>query len=111
MLSVFGYDPDFFIVRYSQARATQQTPGIPDRRYYSPRNRMAVWWEAKTVIGRPSAFQVAFRRICEACGEAYVIGTDDALAEWLIAKGYAERVGAIGLRVIRPPAILRGITG
>lgn len=93
----------FTAVRFSQARATQQSPGIPDRRYYDAERRAAVWWEAKTEIGRPSAYQVAFRAMCEACGEEYVIGTDDALLDWLVAKGYAERVGTNGgLRIIRP---------
>lgn len=100
MVSVFGYDRDFGIVRFSQARPTQQTPGIPDRRYYSPARGVAVWWEAKTEIGRPSAHQVAFRAMCEACGEEYVIGTDDALVEWAVSKGYAEKLPN-GLRVIR----------
>jgi hypothetical protein len=97
----------FTAVRFSQARATQQTPGIPDRRYYSPERCAAVWWEAKTEIGRPSAYQAAFRAMCEACGEEYVIGTDDALVEWAVRKGYAERLPN-GLRVLR--ALARNVT-
>ena len=100
MASVFGDDRDFKIVRLSQSRATMQTPGIPDRRYYMPKRRMAVWWEAKTAIGRPSAFQVAFRATCEACGEEYVLGTDEALTDWLVGKGIVERLPN-GLRVNR----------
>jgi hypothetical protein len=91
----------FSAVRFSQARATQQTPGIPDRRYYSPERRAAVWWEAKTEIGRPSAFQTAFRAMCEAVGEEYVIGTESALVDWLERKGFAKRVGiAGGLQIV-----------
>ena len=100
MASVFGDDLDFKIVRFSQARATKQTPGIPDRRYYMPKRRMAVWWEAKTAIGRQSTFQAAFQAICEACGEEYVVGTDEALVDWLVAKRFAERLPN-GLRVLR----------
>ena len=90
----------FTAIRFSQARATQQTPGIPDRRYYSAEKHMAVWWEAKTEIGRQSAFQAAFQAMCEACGEEYVLGTDDALTDWCVTKGYVERL-ANGLRVVR----------
>ncbi|HKA65434.1 MAG TPA: hypothetical protein VKD00_06915 [Methyloceanibacter sp.] len=100
MASVFGDDRDFKIVRLSQSRATMQTPGIPDRRYYMPKRRMAVWWEAKTAIGRQSPFQAAFQVTCEACGEEYVVGTDEVLVDWLVAKGFAERLPN-GLRVLR----------
>jgi len=89
----------FTVIRFSQARATQQTPGIPDRLYISPERRSAVWWEAKTEIGRPSAFQVAFRALVEAVGWEYVLGTDDALMDWAVRKGFAERL-ANGLRVV-----------
>lgn len=90
----------FTAVRFSQARATRQTPGIPDRRYYSPERRAAVWWEAKTEIGRASAFQVAFRAMCEACGEEYVMGTEDALIDWAVSKGYAKRLPN-GMQILR----------
>jgi len=93
----------FTAIRFSQARATQQTPGIPDRRYYSPDRRAAVWWEAKTEIGLPSAFQKAFRAMCESCGEEYVIGTEEALLGWVVSKGYAERIGPHGLRRLPAP--------
>jgi len=89
----------FTSIHFSQARATQQTPGIPDRRYYSPDRGAAVWWEAKTAIGRPSAFQTAFRALVESVGEEYVLGTEEALVEWAVGKGFVERL-ANGLRVI-----------
>lgn len=89
----------FTAIRFSQARATMQTPGIPDRRYYSSDRQVAVWWEAKTEIGRPSPFQVAFRGLVESVGEEYVLGTDEALVDWAVAKGFAERLPN-GLRVV-----------
>jgi len=89
----------FEAIRFSQPRNTMQTRGIPDRRYYSPSRRSAVWWEAKTAIGRPSAFQVAFRALVEAVGEEYVLGTDEALLDWAVAKGFCERLRN-GLRVV-----------
>lgn len=96
IMKSLGFDSYHF----SQSRATMQTPGIPDRKYFSRERRAAVWWEAKTAIGHPSAFQVAFRANCEACGEEYVLGTDDALVDWAVSKGFAERLPN-GLRVIR----------
>lgn len=89
----------FTAVRFSQSRATHQTLGIPDRRFYCPARRVAVWWEAKTEVGHPSAGQLAFRAMCEACGEDYVIGTDGALTDWLVARGIVGRVSS-GLRVL-----------
>src|SRR5262245_25831873 len=91
----------FTAIRFSQARATQQTPGIPDRRYYSPERKTALWWEAKTEIGRQSAFQAALQAMCEAVGEIYVLGTDEALIEWAAGMGYVQRL-ANGIRVARP---------
>ena len=94
LMAVLG----FTAIRFSQARATMQTPGIPDRRYYSPERRSAVWWEAKTEIGRQSAFQRAFQALVEAVGEEYVVGTDEALTDWAVGKGFVERLPN-GLRV------------
>lgn len=91
---------DFEVVRFSQARATRQTPGIPDNLFVSPFHRAAVWWEAKTEIGRQRGGQEAFQRLCESVGWDYVLGTDDALHEWAIRRGLVERLGPVGLRVL-----------
>lgn len=92
----------FTAIRLSQPRHTMQSRGIPDRRYYNPERRLVVWWEAKTEIGRPSASQVAFRRLVEAVGEEYVLGTDEALIRWAESKGLVERVGPNGIKILRP---------
>lgn len=95
LMAVLG----FTAIRFSQARATMQTPGIPDRLFISPLRNSAVWWEAKTTIGRPSAFQVAFRGLVESVGWEYVLGTDEALVDWAVGKGFCERLPN-GLRVV-----------
>lgn len=77
----------FTSVHFSQARATRQTPGIPDRKYY--RGKITLWWEAKTSEGRQSKAQRAFQEMAEAAGEHYVLGTDDDLKAWLIAQKIA----------------------
>lgn len=88
-----GFTP----IRFSQPRATKQTPGIPDRRYYlSPRLRvrfedsrhaLSVWWEAKAEGGKQSAHQKAFQALVESCGEEYVVGPLSALVAWCARKG------------------------
>lgn len=74
-------------IRFSQARATQQTPGIPDRRYYAPAARLAFWVEVKAPGGRQSADQAAFQALCDACDDPYVLGGYRAVLEFLIARG------------------------
>lgn len=69
----------FTAVRFSQARATQQTPGIPDRRYYHGAWGVALWWEAKRPGGKQRLAQRQFQVLVEACGEHYVVGDLDAL--------------------------------
>jgi len=90
----------FTVIRFSQARPTQQTPGIPDRRYYSPERKTALWWEAKRENGRQSAFQAAFQAMCESVGETYLVGTDSVLLDWAVERGFCERL-ANGIRVLR----------
>jgi len=77
----------FEIVRLSMPRNTMQTPGLPDRRYYHPTRRLAVWWEAKREGGKQSMVQQDFQAMVENCGEEYVVGTDDVLVAWLRLKG------------------------
>lgn len=92
----------FEIIRFSMARATMQTPGIPDRRYYSPRRKLALWWEAKAANGHQSAFQTAFQRMCEACGEIYLVGTEDVLLSFAVSRGWVERLAVAGAFRIVP---------
>lgn len=98
----------FTAIRFSQARPTMQTPGIPDRLYISPERRSAVWWEAKTQIGRPSAYQVAMAALFASVGWEYVLGTDEALTDWAVGKGFAERLPN-GLRVVPVPGQIPGV--
>lgn len=75
----------FAAIRFSQARATMQSPGIPDRRYYHAGRRLALWWEAKRDGGKQSGAQLIFQSVAEACGELYCVGTDDDLAQFVTA--------------------------
>ncbi len=89
----------FTAIRLSQPRATKQTPGIPDRRYYrAPRvvrngqradfaPSFALWWDAKTVAGQQSSAQREFQQLVESCGETYLVGTDDVLRSYLVERG------------------------
>lgn len=70
-------------VRFSQARATQQTPGIPDRKYYNEEQCHTLWWEAKASDGKQSKDQAEFEQMAVACGETYVLGTALDLATWM----------------------------
>ena len=91
----------FKAIHFSQPRNTMQTPGIPDRRYYNPMRNCALWWEAKTEVGKASAHQVAFRLLVEGCGEIYLIGTDEVLHKFAIDRGWVERIGPDALRILR----------
>ncbi len=73
-------------VSFSQSRASMQTPGIPDRKYYSTALGMTFWWEVKTKTGRARPAQVLFADMCQRCGELYVCGTAADLGEWLAAR-------------------------
>jgi hypothetical protein len=87
------------IVRFSQARATMQTPGIPDRKYYAPDEYrgafiasvpLTFWFECKREGGKQSDYQKRFQKMCEAAGEHYVLGGVDELTAWLSSKGLIE---------------------
>jgi len=75
----------FRSIHFSQARATQQTPGIPDRKYYHRARRLTCWWEAKAECGEQSEEQRKFQLDAEACGETYLLGGVNVLAHWLTA--------------------------
>jgi hypothetical protein len=77
----------FEIIRFSQPRNTMQSPGIPDRRYYHPSKKLAVWWEAKSAKGKQSMSQQDFQSMVQNVGEEYLVGTDDVLVTWLRWKG------------------------
>jgi hypothetical protein len=72
----------FKSIHFSQPRATMQTPGISDRRYYNTTRRVSAWWEAKGEDGRQTKAEWEFQQIVEACGEVYLLGTEEVLAAW-----------------------------
>ena len=89
----------FEVVRFSHPGKTQQTPGIPDRRYYRrPRPHSptvsgvarVVWWEAKSATGTQRPGQKLFQEMVEACGESYVLGGIAELRAWLVAECITE---------------------
>lgn len=81
----------FVAVRFSQARATNQSPGIPDRKYFHAARGLAVWWEAKAPGGKQRPAQREFQLMAEAVGETYLLGGTMALTEWL-ARPRGRRV-------------------
>lgn len=74
----------FVVVRLSQRRKSKVTAGIPDRYYVHERRRLVVWWEAKTSNGRASPEQLQFARLHQRAGVNHVLGTIDALKQWLV---------------------------
>ena len=66
----------------SQARKTQQTPGIPDLWIAFP--TFGLWWEVKAVDGRLSPFQEDFRDECQRNGTPWGSGTHDDFCAWLL---------------------------
>jgi hypothetical protein len=77
----------FEIVKFSHPGRTKQTPGIADRRYYHRGHRLSFWWEAKSATGTQRPDQRKFQELVEACGDLYVLGTDQDLFAWLAARG------------------------
>ena len=72
--------------RLSQARATNQTPGLCDIIFTHPERGLLVAYEAKSPNGRQSPAQREFQRHVVAAGIPYVVGTVDALVEWCRSK-------------------------
>ncbi len=107
MMTLLGFE----VIRFSQPRKTMQTRGIPDRRYYHRELRLTVWWEAKAPKGKQSPDQKKFQELVERCGEEYVLGTTDPLADWCKAalvrarRGWPETAEAAPKP---PPGIPRG---
>ncbi len=77
----------FRAIRVSQARSTQQTPGIPDRRYVHREAGLALWWEVKKPGGIWSAAQQEFAEDCHRTGELYFIGGVDEMYSLLRVIG------------------------
>lgn len=97
----------FEIVKFSQPGKTKQTPGIADRRYYHRARRLAFWWEAKSATGRQRPDQRLFQELVEASGDLYVLGTDQDLFNWLVARRIAARGPGGTLEPLPLPAMLQ----
>ncbi len=76
----------FEVVHFSMKRASKQTPGIPDDKFYHRERRLTLWWEVKAEWGEQSPAQRVFQEMCEACGEIYVLGTLAILRTWLAGR-------------------------
>jgi hypothetical protein len=84
-------------VRFSQARATMQTPGIPTGNITAarhdqpdtilPRAVESFWFECKRDGGKQSRYQRDFQEMCETAGEHYVLGGLAELTTWLERRG------------------------
>jgi hypothetical protein len=80
------------VVRFSQARATQQSFGIPDRKVYARRVGLTWWHEVKRPGGKQSKDQRDFQIRAEACGETYVLGGVEAAKAQLLRVNLARMV-------------------
>jgi len=69
------------VVRFSQVRASKQTPGISDRRYRV--HGVAWWFEVKRLGGRLSVAQHEFLLRELACGSVATCGGVQELAEMI----------------------------
>ncbi len=92
------------VKRLSQARATRQTPGIPDLKVFAVRIRQAWWMECKASGGRQSAAQREFQREAQACGEVYLLGGIDEAKAHLVAVGLARYDGSQFILALRREA-------
>ncbi len=77
LMIALGWD----VVRFSQARASRQTRGIPDRKYY--KGQRTFWFECKAEGGRQTPEQRSFQEMCEVAGESYVLGGVQAVKTFL----------------------------
>ena len=69
----------------SQARETQQTPGVPDLMVFHPLRGFA-FVEVKAEHGRLSRAQREFQHLCGEAGIEYIVGGVEEVRDWLGAK-------------------------
>ena len=74
-------------IHFSQARESNQTPGIPDRLYYHVRRGIAFWYEGKAEDGVQSKEQQDFEGYAVACRQFYVRGNVRDVFDFLVAHG------------------------
>lgn len=80
----------FHVYSLSQARASKQTPGLPDLWVAHQSRPVAFWFETKrSEGGRYSLAQLEFRDECERCGVGYATGDYAAAEQHLVALGFA----------------------
>ncbi len=81
------------VVRFSQPRATMQTPGIPDLKVYCVRKRCSWWHEVKRPKGgKQSKDQELFQQMAEKCGETYILGGWEEAYAHLLSIGVLQAV-------------------
>jgi hypothetical protein len=92
LYTAFGCD----VYNLSQARASKQTPGLPDLwcfyRGIDLDRSFGFWHETKTPKGQQSVAQIEFEARCVSTGTLYVLGGVAAAEAHLIRFGLAERV-------------------
>ena len=77
---------------------TMQSPGLPDVVAFLPSRRppgetprrVLLCVECKADGGRLSPQQVVFRNLCHDAEIAHVVGTFNAVIQWLCERGYAK---------------------
>lgn len=80
---------DCKVLWLSQARETQQTPGLPDLLAFSRLRGMA-FIEVKSPNGKQRAAQREFQEWCELTGITYILADrPDPVRDWLGRKGKA----------------------
>jgi hypothetical protein len=84
----------FKVYSLSQARASKQTPGLPDLWLMNPARALGLWWETKRQKGgRFSDAQLEFAAACEYCRVNYAAGDRYDAERWLIENNLADIVG------------------
>lgn len=81
----------FNIYNLSQARASKQTPGLPDLWCVHKRDRVAFWWEVKRQVGgKLSTAQEEFAAECVRAGVGHYVGDRHACVRLLLGLGLAQ---------------------
>lgn len=77
------------VYNLSQARASKQTPGLPDLWITHESRRFAGWWETKRQVGgERSGPQIEFASECFAATVPYGFGDRYHFASWLRTNGF-----------------------
>jgi hypothetical protein len=80
----------------SQARASKQTPGLPDLWFVHRIKPVALWWETKRQVGgEHSDAQIEFAAECSRAGVGYGTGDRYHAEQWLVAHGFAQLVNGV----------------